>query len=203
MPKVSEAHKERRREEILAAAQRCFATYGYEGATVARLEAESGLSRGAIFNYFENKEALFVELAARSSERLTRIWLEHGLRAALEAIAHEDPDWLSVQLEAVRRFRTEPAFQKHVRAKEAELDAGREQRLAMLEDQGVRKDLPLRETAMFLSLVANGLALRRTVEDPMPDLDTLVKLVETGVAPRREVSRSHRKRKTPVDAGRA
>jgi AcrR family transcriptional regulator len=203
MPKVSDEHKERRREEILAAAQRCFAEHGYEGATVAGLEAESGLSRGAIFNYFENKEALFIELAIRTSERITEIWFEEGFRAALEAIVHEDPDWLAVQLEATRRVRTDSKFRKQVEAKEAELRAGRGERLANLREQGVRDDVALEQVGIFLSLVANGLALRRTMGDLLPDLDLLVRLVETGVAPPRQVSRSGRTRKRPVGAGRA
>jgi TetR/AcrR family transcriptional regulator, transcriptional repressor of aconitase len=203
MPKVSDEHKERRREEILAAAQRCFAQHGYEGATITRLETESGLSRGAIFNYFENKEALFIELAVRTSERITEIWFEEGLRAALEAIVQEDPDWLAVQLEATRRVRTDPEFRKHVEVKEAELRAGRDERLTRLRAQGVREDIPLDQTGIFLSLVANGLALRRTMGDPLPDLDLLVKLVETGVAPRADVSRSRRRRKRTVGAERA
>ena len=200
MPKVSEEHKTRRREEILAAAQRCFATHGYEGATVARLEAESGLSRGAIFNYFENKEALFVELAVRSSQRLTGIWLEQGLRAALEAIVREDPDWLGVQLEAVRRLRTDPEFRRQAEAQEAEALAGREERLERLRAQGVRDDVPIEAAAIFLSLVANGLALRRTAGDPLPDLDALVELVERGVAPRAQVSRARRRSSRPPQA---
>lgn len=203
MPKVSDEHKERRREEILAAAQRCFAQHGYEGATITRLETESGLSRGAIFNYFENKEALFIELAVRTSERITEIWFEEGLRAALEAIVQEDADWLAVQLEATRRVRTDPEFRKHVEVKEAELRAGRDERLTRLRAQGVREDIPLDQTGIFLSLVANGLALRRTMGDPLPDLDLLVKLVETGVAPRADVSRSRRRRKRTVGAERA
>jgi hypothetical protein len=40
-------------------------------------------------------------------------------------------------------------------------------------------------TAIFLSLVANGLALRQTMDDPQPDLDQLAELVETGVGRRR------------------
>ena len=39
-------------------------------------------------------------------------------------------------------------------------------------------------TAIFLSLVANGLALGLTMEDPQPDLDLLAELVETGVGRR-------------------
>ena len=49
-----------RSSTALGAASR---VHGYEGATVARLEQEIGLSRGAIFNYFPSKDALFVELA--------------------------------------------------------------------------------------------------------------------------------------------
>ena len=88
MPKVSPEHKQRRREEILEGAQRAFARHGYEGATVARLEEETGLSRGAIFSYFENKDALFVAVVAESSDRLVGIWLERGFRALLDALAN-------------------------------------------------------------------------------------------------------------------
>src|SRR5919106_6108900 len=141
MPKVSEEHKERRREEILAAAQRCFARYGYEGATVARLEEETGLSRGAIFNYFENKEALFVALVRRSSDRFVEIWLEQGYRALLEAVGHEDPEWLSVQVEAARRVRTDERFREQITRLLAETESTRESRYERL--RGVtRGDVP-------------------------------------------------------------
>ena len=99
-------------------------------------------------------------------------------------------------------MRTDPEFHKQMSAKEAELTAGREKRLATLREHGVRDDLPIEQTAIFLSLVANGLALLRTMGDPLPDLDTLVELVDEGVAPGPNVSRPRRKRKTVVGAGR-
>lgn len=185
MPKVSDEHKERRRAQILEGAQRAFARHGYEGTTVAVLEEVTGLSRGAIFNYFPNKQAIFLELAIDSNKRLTEIWLEQGFRALLEEISHEDPDWLGVQLEAARRVHTDPTFEELVADAETELRAHRQDRLDRLAAQGVRDDVPLEATAVFLSLVANGLALRRTMGDPMPDLDVLAELVERGVAPRR------------------
>lgn len=185
MPKVSEEHKERRRAQILEGAQRAFARHGYEGTTVAILEEVTGLSRGAIFNYFPNKQAIFLELAIESNKRLTEIWLEQGFRALLEEISHEDPDWLGVQLEAARRVHTDPTFEELVADAETELRAHRQDRLDRLAARGVRDDVPLEATAVFLSLVANGLALRRTMGDPMPDLDVLAELVERGVAPRR------------------
>jgi AcrR family transcriptional regulator len=185
VPKISEERKQAKRDEILQAARRCFARYGYEGATVARLEEETGVSRGAIFNYFPNKQALFVELAIDSSERLTQLWLEEGFRALLDAIVHEDPDWLSVQLEATRRIRTDPEFRRLLMDREREIAEHREERFAALRPS-VRDDVPIGTVAIFLSLVANGLALRQSTGDQAPDLDELAELVETGVRRRRK-----------------
>src|SRR5262249_50273152 len=63
MPRVSQDQLDARRSEILAGARACFARYGYEGATVRRLETETGLSRGAIFHHFRDKESLFLAVA--------------------------------------------------------------------------------------------------------------------------------------------
>ena len=183
MPKVSEAHKDARREQILAGAQRAFARHGYEGATVARLEEETGLSRGAIFNYFENKEALFVALVLRSSDRFVEIWLDQGYRALLEAIAHEDPAWLSVQVEAARRVRTDERFREQLRPLNEEVKSRRESRFARLREVA-RDDVPIDVVAAFLGVLATGFAFARVTDDPMPDLDQFMTLIETGVAPR-------------------
>ena len=189
MPKVTEEHKQARREQILVGAQRAFARYGYEGATVARLEQETGLSRGAIFSYFENKDALFLGVVAQTSARLVGIWLEQGFRALMDAIVNEDPDWLSVELEATRRIRTDDRFREQVARLELEVAATREERFARLRPT-VRDDVPIEVVAQFLSLLANGLALARVTGDPTPDLDQLNELVETGAAPRRSGRRS-------------
>jgi AcrR family transcriptional regulator len=183
MPKVTEAHKVLRREQILEGARRCFARHGYEGATVARLEDEIGLSRGAIFNYYANKDALFIELALEMSKRLTHVWLHEGFRAVLDAIVREDPDWLAVQLEATRRLRTDPAFRELIEQREEEMKGERAERLEQVRPH-VREDVPLEDAVVFLSFVANGLALRHTMGDPLPDLDVIAKLVDEGVAPR-------------------
>ena len=188
MPKVSTEHKQRRREEILEGAQRAFARHGYEGATVARLEEETGLSRGAIFNYFENKDALFVAVVAQSSDRLVGIWLERGFRALLDAIVNEDADWLSVQMEATRRIRTDEGFREQVAKLDRDVAATRSERFARLRPT-VRDDLPIETIAQFLSLLANGLAFVRVTGDPLPDLDVLNELVETGAGARKGSAR--------------
>jgi AcrR family transcriptional regulator len=184
VPKISEEQREARREEILAAARQCFARFGYEGATVVRLEEATGLSRGAIFNYFRNKEALFVAVTLQSSDRFVDIWFRQGYRALLEAIAHEDADWLAVQVESARRVRTDPLFREEIARAIEERQGTKEARYERLRQLGwVRTDVPIEAVVSFLALVANGLAFERIGEDRLPDLDAVMTLVETGVSP--------------------
>ncbi|QTX03935.1 TetR/AcrR family transcriptional regulator [Agromyces archimandritae] len=66
MPKVSDAYRARRRDEILDAAQRCFSRGGYRGTTMADIIAESGLSAGAIYGHFSGKHELFAAMSRRT-----------------------------------------------------------------------------------------------------------------------------------------
>ena len=66
---------------------------------------------------------------------------------------------------------------------ETEAKARRAERLARLRP-GLRDDLPIESVVMFLNFVANAFAFARVIEDTLPDLDVLMELVETGVAPR-------------------
>jgi AcrR family transcriptional regulator len=58
MPKVSEAHRDARREQIASAAIACLARKGFSNTTMADIIAESGLSAGAIYSNFINKAEL-------------------------------------------------------------------------------------------------------------------------------------------------
>lgn len=65
MPKVTEAYREARRDEIIGAALRCFSTRGFQRTSMADIIAESGLSAGAIYGHFAGKKELFAAVAAR------------------------------------------------------------------------------------------------------------------------------------------
>ena len=79
MPRVSQDHLEARRHQILDGARVCFARYGYEGATVRRLEEATSLSRGAIFHHFRDKESLFLAVAEDDAATMVATVAEHGL----------------------------------------------------------------------------------------------------------------------------
>src|SRR6478609_9406560 len=92
-------------------ARRAFSAHGYFGANVAILEAEIGLSRGAIFSYFPTKLDLFTALAQEDRDRFGRLWLEQGFEGAVRYIG-ENPEWIGVYLEVSRMLRTDPALRK-------------------------------------------------------------------------------------------
>lgn len=53
---------EQTRHELVRAAAKVFARRGYEGATIAEIAAEAGLSSGAIYAHYDGKAGLFSEV---------------------------------------------------------------------------------------------------------------------------------------------
>ncbi len=185
MPKISLEKRTARREQILAGARRCFAEHGYEGATVARLEAEIGLSRGAIFNYFSSKEDLFIELAVQDSARLSEVWVNEGLEAILRAILELDPAWLNVNLEVIRRVRTDVSFHKRIEERQQAFIPVNRTRVEEAQREGVfRDDLEPRQIGAFVNLVLNGLALQRASGEEPPPVELVLGLLEDAIGGR-------------------
>jgi TetR/AcrR family transcriptional regulator len=57
---LTEADKEGRRKQITRAAMREFAKNGYHKTEVAAIAQRAGVSKGTIYNYFENKEEILL-----------------------------------------------------------------------------------------------------------------------------------------------
>ena len=62
MPRIAEATRAARREQIIAAGMACFARSGYHATTMADVAAQAGVSKGTPYLYFDSKEALFLAL---------------------------------------------------------------------------------------------------------------------------------------------
>lgn len=191
---MSQDQLDARRKEILTGARTCFARHGYEGATVRRLEEEIGLSRGAIFHHFRDKDSLFLAVAEDDAATMVATVAQHGLvqvmrdlleRAATDANAQQGADvagWLGSQLEVSRRLRTDPEFAKRWAARsEAVAEATRE-RLQRQREAGVlRADVPIGILAQFLELAYDGLVLHLATGRPVQDLEAVLNLVEAAV----------------------
>jgi len=184
VPKVSQEHLDARRAQILDGARRCFAAHGYEGATVARLEKEIGLSRGAIFNYFPSKRDLFIALAVEVNTRYRGLIVEGGVEAAVRGAAAEDPAWLGVVIEVESKLRHDEEF---VRRLDAQAREGTPQLVAWFEarqrEGTLRTDVRATDLGRFVTMVINGLALRVAGGDET-DVDATVRLLHDALASR-------------------
>ncbi len=65
-----ERERIRRRQEILDAARAVFASKGFTEATLDDVALRAEFGKGTLYNYFENKEALFVSVLEDSFETL-------------------------------------------------------------------------------------------------------------------------------------
>jgi AcrR family transcriptional regulator len=182
VPKVTQDQLAARRGEILGAARRAFARHGYEGATVKVLEAEAGLSRGAIFHHFRDKEALFLALAEQDAARIAEVVAEAGLVQVMRDLRDKDAGWLGVQLEVRRRLRTDPAFAASWAVRQQAIADATAQRLERQRAAGVvRTDVPVPLLVDFLRLVFDGLVSSLVAGMPSDHLDGVLDLVEDAV----------------------
>ncbi|EDM80240.1 transcriptional regulatory protein [Plesiocystis pacifica SIR-1] len=81
MPKVSEAHLEARRRQILEAALACFAERGFHATSMRDICREAKLSAGAVYRYFASKEALIAGMVIAEVE---------PMMAEIQALEPED-----------------------------------------------------------------------------------------------------------------
>jgi AcrR family transcriptional regulator len=196
MPRVSQDRLDARRREILDRSRACFARYGYEGATVRRLEEATGLSRGAIFHHFRDKESLFLALAEDDAVRMANVVAQQGLVQVMRDLLTGRPeggrphpaDWLGTRLEVSRRLRTDPDFRARWAERSQRLTTATRDRLRRQRSAGkLRDDIPVEVLTAFLELVLEGVVSHLAMGLPADDLEPVLDLVEESV-------RRHRRR---------
>jgi AcrR family transcriptional regulator len=184
VPRVSQDHLDARRQQILDGARVCFARHGYEGATVRRLEEATGLSRGAIFHHFKDKDSLFLALAQDDARRMADVVARQGLVQVMrELLARPtEGDWLGARLEVSRRLRTDPEFRGRWAEHSAALTDATRQRLHRQAEAGkLRDDLPVEVLARYLELTLEGLVSHLAMGLPADDLEPVLDVVEDSV----------------------
>jgi AcrR family transcriptional regulator len=98
--KRKEREREARRDAILAAASRVFLRKGYYEATLDEIAAEAEMAKGTIYNYYKDKQDLFISLAKHGYEHFEEImseakvqhthltdYLRYLIRSALQGVS--------------------------------------------------------------------------------------------------------------------
>lgn len=178
------------RERLLEAARHAFAQAGYGGASIDRIVAEAGFTKGAFYSNFETKEAIFLELLSRhmasEAEQLER--LVQGQKPVARILAdldlwledlNQDADWsllsMELQLQARRSPSVATTYNRLVRQHRERLGRLVAQLFAL---SGRALPAPAPQIAAALIALAHGLALqggkRPDAADPAGPLIQLV-----------------------------
>jgi AcrR family transcriptional regulator len=86
MPRVSQAHLDARRQQIVDAARARFAGQGFARTSMADIVAESGLSNGAIYRYFTSKEEIVIAVCEQGTEALPKALTAEAVAGFLEHV---------------------------------------------------------------------------------------------------------------------
>ncbi|MEU6083697.1 TetR/AcrR family transcriptional regulator [Streptomyces sp. NPDC047108] len=76
MARVSQAHLDARRRQILDGAARCFARNGFHATSMQDVLREAGLSAGAVYRYFSSKEELIEAIADEAFDTIRTAFAE-------------------------------------------------------------------------------------------------------------------------------
>ncbi|MEM7376555.1 MAG: TetR family transcriptional regulator C-terminal domain-containing protein [Pseudomonadota bacterium] len=158
-----------RRESLLRAALETVGEFDIEGATVARICARAGASRGLISHYFDNKEALLLASleglfdAAQTHKDAIAVDVARPARERIQRIAHcsfETPIYSWAVAAAWQAFtnasRHQPAFRAAIRRSTRQSVATVTPLFAQLADHNALRRSPS-ECAMGLFILIDGL----------------------------------------------
>ncbi len=73
MRKTDPELHERRRDELLEAAEHCFIERGFHRATIQDIANAAGVSLGLMYRYYENKDAVILAVAEREREQTVEL----------------------------------------------------------------------------------------------------------------------------------
>lgn len=204
MPKLKPDTQRARREHILDAALTCFARGGFHSTTMQMICREAGVSPGALYVYFDSKEALIAGLCERDRA-------EFAERFASLATA---PDFLEALAAIGQHYFIDEGAEKQRFVVEMGIEATRNPRIAeifmsvdkfcsdsfealfrRLQEEGriaPRTDIPM--LVKVFNIVGDGMFWRRAI-DPTADmgavLPVMIDLIGTLLNPvEQKVSRS-------------
>ena len=149
-----------------------------------RLEQTIGLSRGAIFHHFRDKDTLFFALAQEDASQMADRAARAGLIGVMRDMlaAPEQYDWLATRLEIARKLRHDPQFRRGWADRSAELSAATEDRLQRQKEAGrLRDDVASDVLHCYLDLVLDGLVARLASGEDPQRLTAVLDLVEDSV----------------------
>ena len=197
MPKLKPETQQARREHILDAAERCIANAGFHRTTMQDICREAAISPGALYVYFDSKEALIAGISERDrqefAERLEALAGVPDFMQALRALGAQyflenaSKDYrmsIDIGLEATRNPRVGEIFHRFDRY----IVDSFETLFKELKQAGrIAPALDIPTTVKAFMVVADGMFWRRAVDrdfDAERMLPAALMLIEALLNPR-------------------
>ena len=174
MPRLKPDTQRARREHILDAAELCFARAGFHRTTMQDICKGAAVSPGALYVYFDSKEALIAGIAERDraefAERFAKLASAPDLLKALaqigqqyfvEEAAHKRLMCVEIGIESTRNPRVGEIF----RSVDAFVQQSFESLFQRLKDEGrIAPTLDIPTLAQVVVTIGDGLIWRRAVD---------------------------------------
>ncbi len=88
-------HSRLKRQQIIAGAEIVFTEDGYEGASMSRIAAQAGVSKGTLYNYFAGKSELFAAFVSdKTSRELPKLFEPIAVEGRIDLILRQIGDGL-------------------------------------------------------------------------------------------------------------
>jgi AcrR family transcriptional regulator len=190
MPKLKPDVQRARREHILDAAERCFARSGFHRTSILDICTEASVSPGALYVYFDSKEALIAGISERDraefADRLAALATAPDFLEALRALGDhyflEEPVethrmCIDIGLESTRNARIGEIHQRFERF----ITDGFEKLFQKLKDEGrIAPPLDIPTTVKAFMVISDGMFWRRAVDpefDPKTVMPAVLQLI--------------------------
>jgi TetR/AcrR family transcriptional repressor of nem operon len=175
--KVSRKKVAEHRAALVATAGRLLQKRGFEGAGVAEICREAGLTQGALYGQFKSKDALAREATSKAFADRTTRWRELGQATPDPLSAYLDAYLSESQLKDTEATCLLAACVSDVPRQDASIAAAYancvRDSAALFEDalpKGVSKQVARRRALTLVSAMVGGIALARALQKTDPDL---------------------------------
>jgi AcrR family transcriptional regulator len=196
MPKLKPDVQRARSEHILDAAEKCFARAGFHRTSIHDICREASVSPGALYVYFDSKEALIAGLSERDraefAERLSTLADAPDFLAALRGLGEqyflEEPAemhrvCIDIGLESTRNPRVGEIHQRFDRF----IIESFEKLFQKLKDEGrIKPTLDIPTVAKVFMVISDGMFWRRAVDpdfQPQTVMPAVLQLIEELLKP--------------------
>lgn len=188
---TQDQRKQATRQRLLTSATQVFAAKGYSGASIEQISDVAGLSRGAFYAHYEDKNALFLAVLDNMVDQIHQFAADIDTQAGPEALlramtnvnvghSRVDPAWFQLYSEfrshALRDPATRTRLAKHYRRLRDVIAKAIDARFDALQ---LEPPMSATDLAALVLAVDEGLAIQRGVDPKAIRRELFIEILAT------------------------